>query len=92
MLPKILKYTTSSCQTSESDACFYRSTAETTGPCMGGVLADVMGLGKTLTTLSLVFHLKAEAAKYRSCQHELPADCATLLSKSTLVVVPSFRK
>ena len=58
---------------------------------MGGVLADVMGLGKTLTTLSLIVHMQGDAAKHRSYQQELASDSSTLLSKSTLVVVPSLR-
>jgi hypothetical protein len=71
---------------------FFRSpTGEISGPCLGGVLADVMGLGKTLTTISLIVHMKGEAANFRSCQRELPSNNSAFVSKATLVVVPSLR-
>ena len=75
----------------EIDASSRSPTTDVSGPCMGGVLADVMGLGKTLTTLSLIVQMQGDAAKHRSYQQELASDSSTLLSKSTLVVVPSLR-
>ena len=59
----------------------------------GGILADVMGLGKTLTVLSAIVHSMEEA-----CHFILPSDETSVNdhlaypTKATLVVVPSARK
>jgi SNF2 family DNA or RNA helicase len=59
----------------------------------GGILADVMGLGKTLTVLSAIVHSMDEA-----CHFILPSGEASVNdhlaypTKATLVVVPSARK
>lgn len=58
-------------------------------PTRGGILADMMGLGKTLSILSLVVNFLEEAAKFatfpppRTAQRPL-----TLNSKATLLVCP----
>jgi len=62
---------------------------------MGGILADVMGLGKTLTTLALIVSSLERARDFvslssqmRTAKHgTLPTTC-----KATVVVVPSERK
>ncbi|QYS97699.1 hypothetical protein H0G86_004920 [Trichoderma simmonsii] len=56
-------------------------------PCLGGILADVMGLGKTLTMLSAVVCTKAAATEY--CCGSIATKGAPKLTKSTLVVLPS---
>ncbi|KAL6690984.1 SNF2 family N-terminal domain-containing protein [Trichoderma pleuroticola] len=56
-------------------------------PCLGGILADVMGLGKTLTMLSAVVCTKAAATEY--CCSTIATKGAPKLTKSTLVVLPS---
>lgn len=59
----------------------------------GGILADVMGLGKTLTVLSAIIHSLDEA-----CHFALPSggmsldDHLAYPTKATLVVVPSARE
>ena len=59
----------------------------------GGILADVMGLGKTLTVLSAVIHSMDEACHFVLPSREISVDddlvCRT---RATLVVVPSQRK
>ena len=59
-------------------------------PVLGGILADMMGLGKTLSVLSLLVHTLAEAQKF---SRKLPTGLAgdeKLISnsKGTLIVCP----
>ena len=60
-----------------------------------GILADVMGLGKTLTLLSAIVHSIDEARAYpflpRQQSMGEPAQTASPTS-ATLVVVPSARR
>ena len=59
----------------------------------GGILADVMGLGKTLTVLSAIVHSMDEACRFTLPSGETPVDDHLAYStQATLVVVPSARK
>lgn len=59
----------------------------------GGILADVMGLGKTLTILSAIVHSMDEACHSTMPSGETSVDNYPAWStKGTLVVVPSARK
>jgi SNF2 family DNA or RNA helicase len=59
----------------------------------GGILADVMGLGKTLTVLSAIVHSMDEACHFTLPSGETPVDDHLAYStQATLVVVPSARK
>lgn len=56
----------------------------------GGIIADVMGLGKTLTMLSAIVCSKQEMTLVESLDG---MECESLrLTKATLVVLPSTRK
>lgn len=57
-------------------------------PTLGGMLADVMGLGKTLTILALVADTLVEARKFG--EQEAPVDSISLKrnSKATLIICP----
>jgi hypothetical protein len=64
-------------------------------PCVsaGGILADVMGLGKTLTVLSAIVHSMDEACHFTLPSGETCVDShLTYPTKATLVVVPSARR
>ena len=59
----------------------------------GGILADVMGLGKTLTMLSAIVHSMDEAIHFEILpEGGTTEDHVPLKSRATLVVVPSARK
>jgi SNF2 family DNA or RNA helicase len=56
---------------------------------LGGILADVMGLGKTLTMISAIVCSRAQAAEYaKSQQGNEPLAQRT---RATLIVVTSMR-
>lgn len=60
---------------------------------LGGIIADVMGLGKTLTTLVAILRSSEEASSFifgRPAASSLQGDVVRM--KATLVVVPSARK
>jgi SWI/SNF-related matrix-associated actin-dependent regulator of chromatin subfamily A3 len=60
----------------------------------GGVLADAMGLGKTLSVLSLIAKTRelAQAWMYNDCDRDVfDADIAKTKSRATLVLVSSYR-
>ena len=61
----------------------------TLSPCLGGIVADVMGLGKTLTMLSAIIYLKSDAKKFAQINNEGSMFTST---GATLVVVTSRRK
>lgn len=54
--------------------------------CVGGILADVMGLGKTLSVLTLIASTMRSANDYQSLHQ--PSGMRT---RATLVVVTSAR-
>ena len=59
----------------------------------GGILADVIGLGKTLTVLSAIVHSMDEACRFILSPREIPVDDhLAYRTRATLVVVPSQRK
>lgn len=59
----------------------------------GGLIADVMGIGKTLTMLTSILHTANKAQDFSYFGHTVPgAETESLLTKATLVVVPSVRK
>ncbi|KAH8748282.1 hypothetical protein F5883DRAFT_583013 [Diaporthe sp. PMI_573] len=60
---------------------------------LGGLIADVMGIGKTLTMLTSILHSANEAQDFSYFGHTVPGgETDALLTKATLVVVPSVRK
>ncbi|KAK5106933.1 hypothetical protein LTS08_001056 [Lithohypha guttulata] len=65
--------------------------AEEPEQCLGGLLADIMGLGKTIQALSLVANTMPQAAEFgnqkvvRQGEDELTLDCQ---SRATLLVAP----
>jgi SNF2 family DNA or RNA helicase len=60
---------------------------------MGGILADVMGLGKTLTTLALIISTLERARDFVSMVSQMrPNQGTPTSSKATMVIVPSERK
>ena len=61
-------------------------------PALGGILADVMGLGKTLTVLAGICSTLEQARQSVSQLNHLVEDSSLYRSMSTLVVVPSSRK
>ena len=64
-------------------------------PCIsaGGILADVMGLGKTLTMLATIVHSKDQAFRFALLSNEVSGDNQPEYStRATLVVVPSARE
>lgn len=67
--------------------------ADDTPFALGGLIADVMGIGKTLTMLTSILHSTNKAQDFSYFGRPVP-DCETgaLLTKATLVVVPSVRK
>ncbi|KAK3369585.1 SNF2 family N-terminal domain-containing protein, partial [Lasiosphaeria ovina] len=58
---------------------------------LGGIVADVMGLGKTLTMLSAIVQAKYKAVEFELAEDSNNAD-APRLSKATLIIVTSRRK
>jgi len=58
----------------------------------GGILADVMGLGKTLTMLSSIATTLDDAKQWSTHRMGNAASKATWRSRATLVVVPSMRE
>ncbi|KAF5004201.1 hypothetical protein FDECE_9283 [Fusarium decemcellulare] len=59
-------------------------------PCYGGIIADAMGLGKTLTILTAILHSLPSADKYGMFYHdELPHSIGHTRTRATLVVVTS---
>jgi hypothetical protein len=61
--------------------------------CAGGILADVMGLGKTLTMVSAVVHSLEDAASFEYMDTTAETDAHLLYStRATLVVLPQARK
>ena len=67
---------------------------QSTPPCIsaGGILADRMGLGKTLTILSAIVRALDEASYFITPSSEASVDDHLAYpTKATLVVVPSAR-
>ena len=62
-------------------------------PTPSGLLADSMGLGKTLSLLSAVVHTLDEARLFEFVQSAYVSNIENdLFTKATMVVVPSSRK
>lgn len=60
---------------------------------LGGLVADVMGLGKTLTTLVSILRSTEKAVEFSYFNyHTKSSGIETVPTKATLVVVPSARK
>lgn len=61
---------------------------------LGGIIADVMGLGKTLTVLASILRSSDKAVEFASfCKPAITSLNGDLVRlKATLVVVPSARK
>lgn len=60
---------------------------------LGGLIADVMGLGKTLTILASILHSAENAYNFSKFGHPMTAlNNGAIPTKATLVVVPSIRK
>ena len=55
----------------------------------GGILADDMGMGKTLSTLALITTTMERAQEWLRDSSEVSRRCR---SKATLIIVPSTRK
>ncbi|RTE70723.1 hypothetical protein BHE90_014873 [Fusarium euwallaceae] len=59
---------------------------------MGGILADVMGLGKTLSMISAIVSSLPQAAEYVTAEYQNFASPASgCRSRATLVIVPSMQ-
>lgn len=58
---------------------------------LGGLIADVMGIGKTLTMLTSILHSANKAQDFSYFGRPL-SETEASLTKATLVVVPSVRK
>lgn len=59
----------------------------------GGIIADKMGLGKTLTMLSAIVHSRDDAFRFETLYSPLlKCEDSLCSSRATLVVVPSTRK
>ncbi|KAF3937496.1 hypothetical protein ABW19_dt0201046 [Dactylella cylindrospora] len=80
----------------DSDACYQtdrdlvslidlRLISNNSVPCLGGILADAMGLGKTLTTLAAIAYSKDKSQEFS----EQSSTSEHQWTKSTLVVLPS---
>lgn len=62
-------------------------------PGLGGLIADVMGIGKTLTTLTAILHSADKAQDFTFFGRPVSeSNWEATLTKATLVVVPSVRK
>lgn len=60
---------------------------------LGGLVADVMGLGKTLTTLVSILRSTEKAVEFGHFNYQMRSvGGKTAPTKATLVVVPSARK
>lgn len=60
---------------------------------LGGIIADVMGLGKTLTTLVSILRSSEKALEFVFARPAIcPLESDIIRTKATLVVVPSARK
>jgi len=60
---------------------------------MGGILADVMGLGKTLSMISAIVSSLPRATEYVTATHQNFASAVSgCRSRATLVIVTSMRK
>lgn len=57
-------------------------------PTLGGILADVMGLGKTLTILSLIIGSKSQASDFANMKPPEDDHDVVTQSKATLLVCP----
>lgn len=67
--------------------------AEETSVSFGGIIADVMGLGKTLTTLAAILYSLPEAKLFSDFYKKpLEKKAHRVRTKATLVVVPSARQ
>lgn len=63
---------------------------EEAGVALGGLIADVMGLGKTLTTLVSILRSKDNAVEFGYFNHQMKLVGIEIIpTKATLVVVPS---
>lgn len=69
---------------------FYRSLSRHLSPCLGGIIADAMGLGKTLTMLGAIACAKLTANGRLDRNGAEPT--SPLLTNATLVVLPSKRR
>ncbi|KAK2601324.1 hypothetical protein N8I77_010781 [Diaporthe amygdali] len=59
---------------------------------LGGLIADVMGIGKTLTILTSILHSANKAQDFSYFGHPVPeSEMKHSLTKATLVVVPSVQ-
>jgi SNF2 family DNA or RNA helicase len=56
--------------------------------CIGGILADESGMGKTLSMLALVLETRKHAQRWKERHGETKSSGATV-SHATLIVVPS---
>ncbi|KAL2272438.1 hypothetical protein FJTKL_06561 [Diaporthe vaccinii] len=66
--------------------------ADDTPFALGGLVADVMGIGKTLTMLTSILHSTNHAKDFSYFGRPIPGyEAETLLTKATLVVVPSVQ-
>jgi SNF2 family DNA or RNA helicase len=60
---------------------------------LGGIIADSMGLGKTLTMISAILFSMGDAEKFMlSTGRAVNEDGFVTPTKSTLVIVPSTRE
>lgn len=66
---------------------------EEMGVALGGLIADAMGLGKTLTTLVSILRSTDNAVEFGHFNYQMEsAGIERVPTKATLVVVPSARK
>jgi SNF2 family DNA or RNA helicase len=57
--------------------------------CRGGILADEMGMGKSLTLISLIAHTLGEARVFGESQSDYSMERkAKLVTRATLLVTP----
>ncbi|KAK0726532.1 SNF2 family N-terminal domain-containing protein [Apiosordaria backusii] len=68
----------------------YKIVSKLSSPCRGGILADVMGLGKTLTMLSAIVCTKEDAATFAQSEGDDIGSCSRPKA-GTLVVLPSIQ-
>lgn len=60
---------------------------------MGGILADVMGLGKTLSMISAIVSSLPQAVRYATAEYQdFASPTSGCQSRATLVVVTSMRE
>lgn len=77
-------------QISQMTGAEYPTQADGSG--LGGLIADVMGIGKTLTMLTSILHSANDAQDFSYFGRSVASLNESLLTKATLVVVPSVRK